>query len=240
MKFAHEDKTYLDRRRAVSTETGPVELWSVIDHWPLYAGIANLARFVAIGDLLRSTLHVPGHVAEFGSWRGANLMYMAKLLRIFDPHGSKLCHCFDSFEGLTNFSAEDGSASKSAGDYRGNLAELERMIGLYGLQDEIEIHVGLIEDTLPKLLKDNAALTFSFVYCDTDLYQSTHDILELVHPRIMTGGLIVFDEWNDERWQGEGVAANEFLAKHGDRYEACTVQSSRQPTLAIRKTRFGD
>jgi len=66
-----------------------------------------LTRSIAISDLLRSTLNVPGHIAEFGSWRGANLVFLAKLLRIFDPMGSKLVHCFESFEGLDKFSKED-------------------------------------------------------------------------------------------------------------------------------------
>ena len=194
---------------------------------------------MAIADLLKSTLNVPGHVAEFGSWRGANLLFLAKLLKIYDPHGSKLCHCFDSFDGLTNFAPADGDARENAGDYRGDLDELKRMIELYELGDDIDIHQGLIEDTLPRLLADNASLTFSFVYCDTDLYQSTRDILELLHPRLMTGGLFVFDEWNDQRWQGEGVAANEFLTKHSGAYEPRSIPGARQPTLALRKTTFG-
>lgn len=55
---------------------------------------------MAIADILRETLDVPGHVAEFGSWRGANLMLITKLPRIYDPHGSKQVHCFESFAGL--------------------------------------------------------------------------------------------------------------------------------------------
>jgi hypothetical protein len=85
MKFKTKDQRYLGERKRISEKYGLRELWSVIDHWPLYGGIANLARFMAISDILRGTLGVPGHVAEFGSWRGANLMFMAKLLRIYDP-----------------------------------------------------------------------------------------------------------------------------------------------------------
>ena len=82
----------------------------MIDSWPLYVGIGNLSRFMAIADLLKGTLNVPGHVVEFGSWRVANRMLLAKLLRIYDPMGCKLIHCFESFEGLETFSNEDGSA----------------------------------------------------------------------------------------------------------------------------------
>src|SRR5438309_1415640 len=107
MKFAATDKKYLANRKLISEKYGERELWSVIDHWPLYCGIGNLARSMAIADLLKSTLEVPGHVAEFGSWRGANLLFLAKLLRIYDPHGSKQVHCFEGFEGLTTFAGPD-------------------------------------------------------------------------------------------------------------------------------------
>lgn len=153
MKFASEDKRYLEARRAYSEQVGPQEMWSLLDHWPLFVGNSNLARYMAIADLLRATLDVPGHVAEFGSWRGSNLMFMAKLLKIWDPRSSKVVHCFESFEGLATFAAEDGKAAIDAGGgYRGSYEELIAMIGLYELQDDIEIHKGLIQDTLPQLL----------------------------------------------------------------------------------------
>lgn len=92
MKFAKEDARYLSERKVLSDKFGSSELWDTIDHWPLFCGIGNLSRYLAISDLLRSTLTVPGHVAEFGSWRGANLLLLTKLLKIFDPLGSKVVH----------------------------------------------------------------------------------------------------------------------------------------------------
>lgn len=235
MKFATSDKAYLTKRRAFSEKTGPRELWSTVDQWPLYCGIANLARFMAIADLFRSTLDVPGHVAEFGTWRGANLMFLAKLLRVFDPHSMKVIHSFDSFEGLSEFKREDSVAIQNKGGYRGSLQELREMIDLYDLQDEVSLHVGLIEEMLPPLLKQEAALRFSFVYCDTDLYQSTRLILDLLHPRVMKGGVMIFDQWNWSGYPGEGVAVAEFLEKHGDHYSVEHIKNARQPTLCLRK-----
>ena len=238
MKFQSTDRPYLEARRKLSEDWGPRELWSVADHWPLYCGIGNLGRFMAIADLLRATLDTPGHVAEFGSWRGANLLFMAKLLRLFDPHGSKVVHCFDSFEGLTTFTSKDGSAAAQQNAYAGNLGELQEMIRLYELQDEVVIHRGLIQDTLPAALAHDAALTFSFVYCDTDLYEPTKVVLGGLHDRLAKGGLFVFDQWNDARWPGEGLAANEFMREHSDHYEPIGVRCARQPTLALKKIRY--
>ena len=238
MKFKSIDQRYLSERKRVSEKYGPQELWSVIDHWALYCGISNLARSMAISDIVRGTLGVPGHVAEFGSWRGANLMFMAKLLRIYDPHGAKVVHCFDSFQGLTEFTVQDGDGVQHADRYRGSLEELNDIIDLYEMSDEIVIHQGLIEDTLAEVLDANEALSFSLVYCDVDLYQPTRIMLELLHPRLAKGGVFVFDEWNADSFPGEGLAVNLFLQEMGDCYEVESIIRTRQPTLLIRKVKM--
>lgn len=237
MKFKTLDERYLTQRRTFSEQIGSRELWSVIDHWPLYVGVGNLSRFMAIADMLRASLDVPGHVAEFGSWRGANLMLMTKLLRIYDPHGSKQVHCFESFAGLETFSAQDGGAGESeGGTYRGNYAELQAMINLSELDDDIVIHKGDILQTLPDTLK-NEGLSFSFVYCDTDLYAPSRMILDSLHPRLSKGGMIVMDEWNYDKWPGEAVAVREFMESHSDSYEMLHVRNARQPSLVLKKVR---
>jgi len=144
---------------------------------------------------------------------------------------------FDSFEGLTEFSGPDGKAAKGRGRYRGSFQELLKFIRLYGLSDDIFLHRGLIEETLPRLLARDRSLSFSLVYIDTDLYTSTRTILRLLHPRMVKGGLFVLDEWNDPSYPGEGVAANEFLAEHGRWYEPQAPADTRQPTMVLRRIR---
>jgi hypothetical protein len=237
IKFSTLDERYLTQRRNFSETSGPRELWSVIDHWPLYVGISNLSRFMAISDMLRDTLEVPGHIAEFGSWRGANLMFMAKLLRIYDPHGCKIVHCFESFAGLETFTEQDGDAEFSeGGTYRGNYEELRAMIDLSELGDDIVIHRGDIMQTLPDALK-NEGLSFSFIYCDTDLYAPSRLILDSLHPRLSKGGMLVMDEWNYDKWPGEAIAVREFMEAHGQDYEMLHVRNARQPSLALKKLR---
>jgi len=236
MKFETTDAEYRTARTELSNKYGPREMWSMIDHWPLYCGIANLGRYLTIYDIFRQTLTVPGDIAEFGSWRGSNLMFLAKTLQLLAPNNSKSVHCFDSFEGLTNFSASDSvDPNALKGQYKGSLEELQECIDLYKLNDTIEIHKGYVENTLPALLAKREELTFSFVYCDVDLYDGTKAILEHVHPRLSKGGVFVLDEWKYENFQGETKAVREFLEKHGDAYDVEQPVFARQPSLLLRK-----
>lgn len=236
-KFLTGDAAWKEKRQKISEKYGNRELWSVIDHWPLYCGIANLARVLSIHEIYHSTSNVPGHLAEFGSWRGARLMFMAKLLRIYDPHCSKMVHCFDSFEGLVRFDEQDGENTGEVYDsmYKGSVEELQDMIELYDMQDEIVIHKGFIEDTLASTLKENQGLSFSLAYCDVDLYEPTKVILEQIHPRLSLGGVFVLDEWNYENFPGETVAVREFLDTYGHLYDQEHVPNTRQPSLMLRK-----
>lgn len=239
MKFKNSSIRYKSERAAISEKLGPREIWSVIDHYPLYCGVQTLARFVAPQEALKSTLMVPGHVAEFGCFRGGSLMLFAKLLRIWDPNATKEVHGFDSFEGLTEFSEHDVHDEEGgyvhSGQFKGELSELQEMIRLEQMEDEVELHVGYIEDTLPAYLESQPAANFSLVLCDTDLYQSTRLVLDQMHPRLMKGGVFILDEWNFEVWPGEGIAANEFLAEHHHEYAVEHVPQTRQPTLILRK-----
>ncbi|MBJ7437006.1 MAG: class I SAM-dependent methyltransferase, partial [Acinetobacter sp.] len=194
-KFASSDTQYLENRKTLSEKYGPRELWSVIDHWPLYAGTANLARYISNYELLKSVQDVPGHIAEFGSWRGANLMFLAKLQEILDPGSSKMIHCFDSFEGLQTFNEADGSATVFRGEYKGSLEELQDFINLYELSDTIKFHIGDVRNTVSEALKNDQSLQFSFVYLDVDLYEPTLVALQECHTRLSLGGLFILDEW---------------------------------------------
>jgi hypothetical protein len=233
MKFETTDKRYLTNRKQFSEKFGNRELWSIMDQWPLYVGIGNLSRFMAISDLLRLTLDVPGHIVEFGSWKGANLIFMAKLMQIYDPLGCKQIHCFESFEGLQTITELD-SIGVYRGAYQGNYQKLIDLIKLYELQDDIVIHAGDIMNTIPTDITGDMALNFSFVYCDVDLYAPSRLILESIHPCLSKGGLIVLDEWNYKQWPGESIAVREFLDRHNN-YEMIHVRNARQPSLVLKK-----
>ncbi|MBN9795556.1 hypothetical protein DMP17_44370 [Pseudonocardia sp. TMWB2A] len=221
---------------ALSEATGPQSVHETAQQYPLYAEEYVLARFVMIADLLRSTLEVPGNVAELGSWRGANVVHMAKLLRVFDAHSPKRVHCFESFAGLHDFDEHDGSAAEQfRGTHQGSKEHLLAVIEAFDLGREIVIHDGDLVETLPRALAESAGLRFSFVYLDLDLHRATAVALARLHDRLNPGGLFVLDEYGWDELPGETHAVHEFLAEHGDDYDMRYLRATRQPTLALRK-----
>ena len=239
MKFESAFRRHMIRRAAYSRDLGPQELWSVIDQWPLYCGQYQLSRHLAIIDLVREILGVPGDVAEFGTWRGATAMLVAKVLHTYQPHDSKMVHCFDTFHGLEDFLPQDGPASGFSGEWAGSAEELRAMIRLHELEDAIVVHRGRIEETLPQLLAARPELSFCFAYCDADLYGPTAAVLEHLPPRLLPGGLLAFDEWNCDVFPGEGIAVGEFLSRAGPAFKARAVSTAAQPSLVLEKKEWG-
>src|ERR1051326_2699943 len=74
------------------------------------------ARQLAISDLYRLTMDVPGSVIELGVRNGANFFYLARLIEIFHPaqrfDGLSSRHLYgcDTFAGFPAIQAQDQSA----------------------------------------------------------------------------------------------------------------------------------
>jgi hypothetical protein len=162
-------------------------------------------------------------------------LLLAKLLAIYDPNGPKMVHVFDSFEGLTQFHDVDAGAVGQLGHYQGSRQHLESSAKLADVNEVLVIHEGHIEVTLPIFAREYQQTKFSFVYCDTDLYNATSAILNNVWRLLSIGGVMVFDQWNMKEFPGEGIAVNEFLELISGSFEMIKPPNTRQPTLALRR-----
>ena len=109
------------------------------------------------------------------------------------------------------------------------------MIKLYNMEEEVIIHQGPIQKTLPSFIRKNETIRFSFIYCDTDLYEPTKIILETVDEHLSKSGLINFGQWNDFHCPGETLSVSEFMKRYGGKYDMLHVPNTSQPTLALKK-----
>jgi tetratricopeptide (TPR) repeat protein len=142
-----------------------------------------------------------GLVLEFGVRFGTSVRQIAALAK-------QPVHGFDSFEGLPETWHHEARGSYTT---KGVVP---------AVPDNVTLHVGWFEDTLPGFLKDHAG-PVRFMNVDCDIYSSTRTVLELLAGRIVPGTVIVFDEYIGYReWrEDEYRAFQEAVARHGWRYE---------------------
>jgi hypothetical protein len=236
-KFVEEDSQFLEKRDEFAESIGHPDLWSVIDQFGTYVGIQTLATRLAVYEILKQTLDVPGHVLEFGVWNGSNLLFMAKILALLRPNSPKKLIGFDNFEGLKNFQKEDGEDAKSfEGGYRGSEETIRAAISLFGMENWVHLIKGDACKTIPEYERCMPNNLVSFAYIDFDLYAPSKAALEYLANHLSHGGIIAFDQGLSHLWPGEGQAMIEFLSnRSGNRFKMISPSFARQPNLYIVK-----
>jgi len=236
-KFAKVDQAYLSRRKKFATSIGQPDLFSLVDQFGLYCGINTIGTKLAVYDIMKKVIDTPGNIVEFGSWKGGNLLFMAKVLQLLQPNTIKRVYSFDSFEGLQVFDDKDDLDHKAwTGKYTGDESVIRMAIDLYEMNDWVHIVKGDAMETIDKFEAEHPYMMFSLAYVDFDLYKPVKRALDYIGPRLCSGGAIVFDEALTSSWPGEGVAMLEFLQErnHGE-FKMYNVGFARQPTCYLIK-----
>jgi hypothetical protein len=145
-----------------------------------------------------------GIVAEFGVWKGQSINHIAKRVSPATVYG------FDSFEGLR----EDWAGWTEA---KGTFSLGGR---LPRVAPNVKLVKGWFDQTIPAFLQGTES-EFSLVHMDSDTYESTKTVLDLIGPRIAVGTVVIFDEYFGYRgWRiGEYRAWQEYVQLRGIRYE---------------------
>jgi predicted O-methyltransferase YrrM len=127
-------------------------------------------------------------VIEFGSYRGGNALFMARVLWDVAP-GAKVYAC-DTFEGMP--ATDAGRDLHGAGDFGDSSYEalVERRDTL-GLTNLVVIK-GLFQDTFPAIARTKPR--FGLAHIDCDIYSGVKYAQKAVWPLMSSGGYVVYDD----------------------------------------------
>lgn len=161
---------------------------------PYFEKHPQLVEFVV------SQATLPGLYLEFGVGRGKSIRWIGR-------HADRSVHGFDSFKGIPEY-------------WHGNPAGTFAQKKLPKVPDNVNLHVGMFDETIPTFLGEHDE-PVSLLHVDCDLYSSTVTIFEAFGSRLQPGAVILFDEYyNFPRWQEhEFKAFQEFVKNSGARYE---------------------
>lgn len=116
-------------------------------------------------------------------------------------------HLYDSFEGFPAPSKEDKSKrNPRKGEWATPIEEANQVKKKANVP--VEVVKGFFEDTT----KDYNGGPIAVLHIDCDLYQSYKTVLETLYDKVVSGGLIMFDEYGEgNKWPGAVQAINEFF-----------------------------
>ncbi|MYR94283.1 methyltransferase [Streptomyces sp. SID4937] len=167
---------------------------------------------------------IPGDIVECGVWRGGSMQACARTLLSVGETEREL-YLFDTYEGMTPPTAEDlrrdGRPARELLDAQGKDRPIWAVASLEDVQAGFEnvpypkerVHYvrGRVEDTVPEQAPEQIAI----LRLDTDWYASTKHELEHLYSRLVSGGVLLIDDYG--YWQGSRQAVDEFLDKTGER-----------------------
>jgi O-methyltransferase len=152
--------------------------------------------------LLNQTFFLRGDVWECGVYRGGTAAMMAAMIEAHAP-GKKL-YLFDTFSGMPATDPEKDI--HKAGDFSDT--SLEAVSSFVGRKDFCCYKKGFIPETFSGL----ESSVIAFAHIDVDIYQSIIDSLNFIWPKLVTGGVIVFDDYGFPTCPGARMAVDEFFS----------------------------
>ena len=223
---ASGDYSYREALESYISES-PGTLTEKMENFSKYVPRQNLARFLARYEIFKQILDVQGSIVECGVLFGGGLMSFANLSVILEPYNfQRRIIGFDTFSGFPDIASEDTKGAperKSAHLQRGGFAaptaheDILRCINVFDLNrflshfPKVDVVKGDFRDTSEKYLEDHPHLIVSCLYLDFDIYTPTKLAIERFFSRIPKGGIVVFDELNEEAFPGETIAVLDTL-----------------------------
>jgi O-methyltransferase len=161
--------------------------------------LVDIIRCYMLYQFAQQAVHLPGDVAEVGVYKGGT----ARLLAEAVGRASKRIHLFDTFRGMPA-TDPDKDIHKEGDFHDTSLAEVRSFLA--DLQN-VQCYPGLFPDTAGSIVGE----VFSLVHVDVDIYKSVKECLNFFYPRMVSSGIMVFDDYGFVTCPGARQAVDEFF-----------------------------
>ena len=193
--------------------------WDAYNDLLLHGDVDRFTKLLARYELYRMVIELPGDIVEGGVFKGAGLLYWAKLIEIFNPRTSRRVIGFDTFQGYPDsgreYERDNARAFERSTDYQPKGAEsLAQIAQSQGLQQRIELVPGGVGSSVREYVQANPGFRIALLNLDFDTYDSTKAMLEACYELVVPRGVVVLDEYAARQW-GESDAVDEFLKQKG-------------------------
>lgn len=204
---------------------GGLGLAEVLEDFPAFIRRRDLPRLLAHYEMFKEVAGLPGSIVELGVYRGSGLFTWANFLETFCP-GDRIRKVFgfDDFRGYSKFTdgKDDGAREyvrelghrlASDRDVMGTLVKLHNDDNILRGVERCRIIEGDVCETVPEFVASTKGLRLCLLYIDTNLYESTKVGLECLYPLVVPGGIVAFNGYGQQPWEGEARAIEEFFGE---------------------------
>ncbi|WP_177324720.1 TylF/MycF/NovP-related O-methyltransferase [Pseudomonas sp. RL] len=167
--------------------------------------LVDMMRLYELWTLVRQLGDVEGDFLEVGVWRGGSGCLMA----MADQRKGRSVFLADTFSGVVKAGTHD--TSYSGGEHADTGVDL--VVGLAErcqVADKVRVLAGMFPESNADRVSDKLAL----VHIDVDVFKSALDVLLWATPRLVRGGVVVFDDYGFYGCEGVTRMVNEFVTQN--------------------------
>lgn len=178
------------------------------------ASVTRLGKFVTHLDLFKRSSGLPGEIVECGVFKGASLYRWIKLRDLLENSGSRKVIGFDVFGDFPEAASTVDKLRRqqfvdAAGARGPSKSEILKSLCEQNLVDNVELVEGDILKTVPTYIAHHEELRISLLNIDVDLYEPTRCCLEKFYPRVVSGGIVILDDYG--AFPGASIAIEEYF-----------------------------
>jgi O-methyltransferase len=161
--------------------------------------LVDIYRCYELWQLVEQSLKLPhGDILEVGVWRGGTGLLIAQKMKLagvcIDDCSLYLC---DTFKGIVKSQEIDHHKDGEFSDT--SVKHVMSLIHAFDMDEYVSILEGVFPDETGGYIQDSV---FRFCHIDVDIYQSAVDITDWVWPKLVHGGIIVYDDYGFEKCKG--------------------------------------
>jgi hypothetical protein len=162
--------------------------------------VVSRDRCYIIDQLSKHSVLLKGAFAECGVYKGGTAYILKENILL-----GKNLYLFDTFEGMPITVVADPSKHK-VGDFGDT--SVNNVKAFLGESKNIKYEVG----TIPKTFESLPEEEYAFVHIDVDLFAPALVSCEYFYPKMVDGGIILFDDYGFEKYKNaEKAAVDEFF-----------------------------
>lgn len=153
-----------------------------------------------------------GDIVEMGCYVGTTSLFIRRVMN--ERHTDKAFHVYDSFAGLPEKVAHDSSAAGDqfkAGELLAKKSQFVTNFKKANLRLPV-VHKGWFHE----LAAEDVPNKIAFAFLDGDYYESIHDSLKLVWPKLVPGAVVIIDDYQNEALPGAAKAADQWLQTYSN------------------------
>ncbi len=242
-KLGYRLEKYDFSRPPLDMDKGFEEICSISKRYTLTSVERMYTLYKAIEYVVNAGIQ--GDIVETGVWKGGSMMLAALTLQKFDDVRRKI-YLYDTYGGMTKPGEKDimfanhYSAKEKWDDIQKNkayqdiwfcyasLEEVRNNLKITNYPEDKLIFVeGDVEETIPGKMPEQIAI----LRLDTDWYASTKHVLKHLFPIIVSGGVLIIDDYG--HWQGAKEAVEEYFKEQNKKIFLIRVDKTGRAGIKI-------